>query len=209
MLRSFAFAMRFRQRLFWQGSGRQRPSQIACTCLIKAPEAGKGQDLEALQAPRVVVQPAGDPRAVRDAAEGPAGSLRRGHAGAARPKEAAGPHGAGGRQLIRTLHEGLLAAGIAVPLTQALRVVRRAAADGLSQADQGRTIGRSASCRADQDPDRDGAALRRSHRGLASGLQRLRDHQPWLEKARQAVAFLEFRNVRLDGSPISTTADRA
>lgn len=34
------------------------------------------------------------------------------------PKKAGGPHGAGGRQWIRTLHEGLLADGIVVPLTK-------------------------------------------------------------------------------------------
>ncbi|MFQ6756809.1 hypothetical protein V6Z72_20925 [Cereibacter sphaeroides] len=33
-------------------------------------------------------------------------------------KEAGGPPGAGGRQLVRTLHQGLLADGITVPLTK-------------------------------------------------------------------------------------------
>lgn len=74
-----------------------------------------------------------------------------------------------GRQLIRTLHEGLLADRVAVPL--ALRLVRRAAADGLLQANQGRTAGRSPHCRADQGDDRKGAFVRLPDGGLASGLQ--------------------------------------
>ena len=43
--------------------------------------------------------------------------------------------------MIRTLHEGLLADGIKVSLAEALRVVRRATADRLLQADQSRAEG--------------------------------------------------------------------
>lgn len=86
-------------------------------------------------------------------------------------RKAAGPHGAGGRQLIRTLHEGLLADGIAVAADQALRLVRRSATNGLLQAVQGGTEGRSSLCRAHQEDDREGTLLRLSHGGVAAGLQ--------------------------------------
>lgn len=96
-------------------------------------------------------EPAGAPRAIREAAEGPAGGLRRSAAGVARPRKAGG------------LDRG--AAG------QALHLVRRSAVNDLLQADQGRAAGRSALCRSDQGDDRERAVVRLSHGGLAAGLQ--------------------------------------
>ena len=116
-------------------------------------------------------QPARHPRAVREAAEGP---LRKpmarrcwscGREKSSRPcwmrrttndpEHPAGPSG-GWHQCAAD---------------QALRLVRRAAADCVLQADQGRAQGGSTLRGAHQDLDRKGAVLRLPHRGLASGLQ--------------------------------------
>ena len=74
-------------------------------------------------------------------------------------------------QMIRTLHEGLLADGIAVPLTKLCawfgvprRTVYYKPTKAAPKVDP-------ALCRTDQGDDREGAFLRLSHRGLASGLQ--------------------------------------
>ena len=76
-----------------------------------------------------------DPRAVREAAQGPSGSLWRGDAGAACPKKIAVPHGQG-RDVIAALRQGLMDDGRGVA-QQAVPLVRRAAADRVLQAEQG------------------------------------------------------------------------
>ncbi|WP_444443327.1 hypothetical protein [Rhodobacter capsulatus] len=73
-------------------------------------------------------------------------------------------------QLIRTLHEGLLADGIAVSIAK-LCTVRRAAAHGLLQADEGGTEGRGPVCGPDQGDDRGKSLVWLPHCGLAAGVQ--------------------------------------
>lgn len=59
------------------------------------------------------------------------------------PEKAGAPCDAGGRTMIWMLRQGVLADRIAVPLKKALRFVWRAAAEDLSQSDQGRAAGES------------------------------------------------------------------
>src|SRR5690242_8147024 len=65
-------------------------------------------------------QARGRSRAVRATAERPAGSLRRGDAGAARPKKIGVPAGQG-RDLIVSLQQGLKADGVVVTTSQLCR----------------------------------------------------------------------------------------
>ena len=83
-------------------------------------------------------------------------------------KKVAGPHGAGGRQLIRTLHEGLLADGDVVPITKLCAwfgVPRRTVYYQAGEVCRQRSI--PGSFDADQGADRGRAVFRLSHSRVA------------------------------------------